>query len=35
LGVISAPASKLARTLAEPGRSLAQVVKAYADAAAA
>jgi large subunit ribosomal protein L10 len=35
LGVISAPASKLARTIAEPGRSLAQVVKAYADAAAA
>ncbi len=35
LGVISAPASKLARTLAEPGRSLAQVVKAHADAAAA
>lgn len=35
LGVISAPASKLARTLAEPGRSLAQVLKAHADAAAA
>ncbi len=35
LGTISAPASKLARTLAEPGRSLAQVIKAYADAAAA
>lgn len=35
LGVISAPASKLARTLAEPGRSLAQVIKAHADAAAA
>ncbi|HAY85866.1 MAG TPA: 50S ribosomal protein L10 [Chloroflexi bacterium] len=35
LGVINAPASKLARTLAEPGRSLAQVIKAHADAAAA
>jgi large subunit ribosomal protein L10 len=35
LGVISAPASKLARILAEPGRSLAQVLKAHADAAAA
>ncbi|MGD2026995.1 MAG: 50S ribosomal protein L10 [Anaerolineales bacterium] len=35
LGVISAPASKLARTLAEPGRSLAQVIKAHADAVAA
>jgi large subunit ribosomal protein L10 len=35
LGVISAPASKLLRTLAEPGRSLAQVMKAHADAAAA
>lgn len=35
LGTILAPASKLARTLAEPGRSLAQVVKAHADAAAA
>jgi large subunit ribosomal protein L10 len=35
LGVISAPASKLARILAEPGRSLAQVIKAHADAAAA
>ncbi len=35
LGVISAPASKLVRTVAEPGRSLAQVVKAHADAAAA
>ena len=35
LGVISAPASKLARTLAEPGRALAQVIKAHADAAAA
>jgi large subunit ribosomal protein L10 len=35
LGVISAPASKLVRTLSEPGRSLAQVLKAHADAAAA
>jgi large subunit ribosomal protein L10 len=35
LGTISAPASKLARILAEPGRSLAQVLKAHADAAAA
>lgn len=35
LGVISAPASKLVRTLVEPGRSLAQVVKAKADASAA
>ena len=35
LGTINAPASKLVRTVAEPGRSLAQVVKAHADAAAA
>lgn len=35
LGTINAPASKLVRTIAEPGRSLAQVVKAHADAAAA
>ena len=35
LGVISAPASKLVRTLIEPGRSLAQVLNAYAEAAAA
>jgi large subunit ribosomal protein L10 len=32
LGVISAPAAKLVRTIAEPGRSLAQVIKAHADA---
>ncbi len=32
LGVISAPASKLARLLSEPGRSLAQVIKAHAGA---
>ncbi|MCU0485402.1 MAG: 50S ribosomal protein L10 [Anaerolineales bacterium] len=31
LGMLSAPASKLVRTLAEPGRSVAAVVKAYAD----
>ena len=35
LGVISAPASKLVRTLVEPARSLAQVLNAHADAAAA
>ncbi len=35
LGVLTAPASKLVRTIAEPGRSLAQVIKAHADAAAA
>lgn len=35
LGTINAPASKLVRTIAEPGRSLAQVIKAHADAAAA
>ena len=34
LGVLQAPASKLVRTLAEPGRSLAYVVKAYSDTAA-
>lgn len=31
LGTILAPASKLVRTLAEPARGLAAVVKAYAD----
>jgi large subunit ribosomal protein L10 len=31
LGVISAPATKLVRTLAEPARSLAAVMKAYSD----
>ena len=35
LGTMMAPASKLARLLAEPGRSLAQVLKAHADATAA
>jgi large subunit ribosomal protein L10 len=34
LGVLQAPASKLVRTLAEPGRSLAYVVKAYSEQAA-
>jgi large subunit ribosomal protein L10 len=34
LGVLQAPASKLVRTLAEPARSLAAVVKAYSDSAA-
>jgi large subunit ribosomal protein L10 len=33
LGVLQAPASKLVRTLAEPGRSLAFVVKAHSEAA--
>ncbi|GAP20572.1 50S ribosomal protein L10 [Leptolinea tardivitalis] len=31
LGVLQAPASKLVRTLAEPARSMASVVKAYSD----
>jgi large subunit ribosomal protein L10 len=31
LGTIMAPASKLVRTMAEPGRSVAAVIKAYAD----
>lgn len=37
LGVLNAPASKLVRTLAEPGRGLASVVRAFSekDAAAA
>ena len=35
LGVLQAPASKLVRTLAEPGRSLAAVIKARADQQAA
>ena len=33
LGVLQAPASKLVRTLAEPARSLAAVVKAYSKKA--
>ncbi len=37
LGVINAPASKLVRTLAEPGRGIAAVIRAFSekDAAAA
>jgi large subunit ribosomal protein L10 len=35
LGTIMAPASKLARTLAEPARQMAAVLKAYADREAA
>jgi large subunit ribosomal protein L10 len=35
LGTIMAPATKLARTLAEPARQLAAVIKAYADKEAA
>jgi large subunit ribosomal protein L10 len=31
VGVINAPASKLVRTINEPGASLARVLKAYAD----
>ena len=31
LGIISAPASKLVRTLAEPARSMAAVIKSYAE----
>lgn len=31
LGLLSAPASKLVRTLAEPARQLASVLKSYAD----
>jgi large subunit ribosomal protein L10 len=31
MGVLLAPASRLARTLAEPARMMASVVKAYAD----
>ena len=34
LGVLQAPASKLVRTLAEPGRRVAFVVKAYSEKAA-
>ena len=35
LGTILAPASQLVRTLAEPGRQVAAVLKAYADREAA
>jgi large subunit ribosomal protein L10 len=34
LGILQAPASKLVRTLAEPGRQVAAVVKAYSEKAA-
>lgn len=34
VGVINAPATKLVRTINEPGASLARVLKAYADKAA-
>ena len=34
LGVLQAPAGKLVRTLAEPGRRMAYVVKAFTDKAA-
>jgi len=35
MGVLQAPAAKLARTLAEPGRGLAAVVRAYSEREAA
>ncbi len=35
IGIIQAPASKIARTLAEPGRMVAAVVQAHASAAEA
>ncbi len=34
LGVLQAPASKLVRTLAEPGRQVAYVIKGYSEKAA-
>jgi large subunit ribosomal protein L10 len=34
LGVLQAPASKLVRTLAEPGRQVASVLKSYSEKAA-
>ena len=34
LGLLQAPASKLVRTLAEPGRQMACVIKAYSEKAA-
>ncbi len=34
LGILQAPASKLVRTLAEPGRQVAFVIKAYSEKAA-
>jgi len=35
LGVLQAPATKLVRTIAEPARSIAGVIKAYSEASAA
>ena len=35
LGVLQAPASKLVRTLAEPARGLAAVIKAHSESAQA
>jgi large subunit ribosomal protein L10 len=35
LGILQAPASKLVRTLAEPARGLAAVIKAHAESAQA
>lgn len=35
LGLLQAPASKLVRTIAEPGRSIAGVIKAYSEKAPA
>ncbi len=35
LGTLLAPASKLVRTLAEPARGLAAVIKAYSETGAA
>jgi len=35
LGTLNAPASKLARVLAEPGRQIAAVIKAYAEKSSA
>lgn len=34
IGLVNAPATKIARTVAEPGAQLARVVQAYADKAA-
>jgi large subunit ribosomal protein L10 len=34
LGILQAPASKLVRTLAEPGRQVAYVLKAFSEKAA-
>ncbi len=35
LGMLNAPASKLARVIAEPGRQIAAVIKAYTDKSSA